>query len=449
VGGVLEGEESVRTLIVALLPVALAAAREAPGIDWATDWNAAFAEAVKSHRPVMVCINSKDGERANETTAHTIYHDPVFVALSRQFVMVLVSTREHAAEGPCPRFGKVTCAQHLECWKELKTRHGDKFCLPGTDEMISPQHAWFSPEGKLLQRKEYFLGKSELMRRMRTVLKQVGPPKDGGGAQGSPAPLDEADRAALAHLAEAEDPDTRSAALGHLLGTGKAAAYGALCELAAGTKDEELKGDLVLGLARAQVAAVRPVAEKLLADRDELVRSQAAVALEELGLAESVAALVRRVHAEDDPTARKNACRALGACGGPAADKDAAKALLRVLEKDKQKSVAKHAGLALAAFAGDGAELVRKKLEHAARDAKERDLQFAMVYALAYVGTPKTTVPVLEKILADERDQWAQAFLKAAIAKVQAGDAGADDDPFAQAAAFLFWEDRDDPARTE
>jgi len=434
----------VRTLALALLLAVRARAAE-PQIDWALGWDAAFTEAKASHRPVMVCINSKDGEQANETTALTVYRDPLFVAASRRFVMVLVSTREHAGSGPCPRFGKVTCAQHLDCWRDLNANHGE-FVLPGTaGEMISPQHAWFAPDGKLLRRKEYFLGRQELMRLMRRALAETG---GGGTSAEAAAALSDADRSELARLASASDKETRTAALGNLLATGKTAANEALLGIVGTTKDPTLKGEIIRALASAQATGVRPVAEKLLSDADPGVRSFAAVALEDLGDAESVPVLAKRARAEDDTLARKNMYRALGACGGASGDKTAAKALLDAALGDKQKLVCRHAALALRAYEGEGAASVRKKVEHAAASTKDPDVRRALVYALAYVGERKTTVAILQKILADEREEWVRAFVRGAIAKLEGPAPEGGEDKFGDAAAWLFSEDRQDPARS-
>jgi hypothetical protein len=396
----------------------------------------------------MVCINSKDGEAANEATATQIYRDPLFVAASRRFVMVLVSTRDHAPEGPCPRFGKVTCKQHLDCWVDLNGRHGDVFAAPGTaDEMISPQHAWFAPDGRLLRRREYFLPKRELMKLMRRALAET-------GAAAAPRPeasepLSDADRSELARLADAADRETRLGALGNLLATGKDAASAALLGLVGTTKNATLKGEIIRALAAAQVAAARAAAEKLLADGDAGVRSFAAVALEDLADGASVAALVKRARGEDDTLARKNMYRALGACGGAAGDKGAAKAILDAVSGDRQKVVCKHAALALRGYEGAGAPAVRKKAEQAAVAAKDPEVRRALVYVLAYVGDAKTTVPALEKVLEAENEQWGKAFVQGAIDRLKGPVPEGGEDKFGDSARWLFSDDREDPARSE
>jgi len=424
-----------------------AGAGEETQVDWTGDWDAAFRTAKERNCPVMVCINSKDGEKANDATAREIYHDADFVALSRRFVMVPVSVLVHSAEGACPRFGRISCHDHGACYRELASRHGEQFAVAGgRGEMISPQHAFFRPDGTLLRRKEYWLAKQELMEQMNGALAEVAAPgTPGPGEPGKPeadpaeAPLSEKDRAELERLKSPSD-ETRRAALGNLLSTGKRAAVGAVVDLLP-KADEPLRCAILRALGRNRCLLARVFVEEAFKDKSALVRSYAAVALEEMAQKESIEALLKRVKAEGDTAARRNAYRALGVCGGGAADKEAAKALLKGM-KDKQQEVGRHAALALRHFEGPAAELVRKPLEQAALAEKSRELRGAMVYALAKVGSKETTIPVLRKILADSPDEMARGFVRRAITVLE-GTGG----DFGEAAWWLFREDRDDPAR--
>ena len=425
----------MRLIGLTLLLVAAARAGDATQVDWVGDWKQAFKQAKETGKPIMVCINSKDGEQANERAAQETYRDSWFVPLSRRFVMIVVSVREHAAEGTCPRFGRVTCQEHLACWKELRVEHGDEFLLPDTtDEMISPQHAWFGPDGKLLQRKEYELFRDQLLRRMRAVLAA------GGASTNAGAPLDDRDRAAL-EQARRGDKEARWVALGHLFASEKTAVHSALANLLKGTTATVPRCELLRAFGRAKALDMRPAVEKLLKDKNAEVRSFAAVCLEEMASADAVAALVKRAKTEDDKTVRKNLYRALGACGGPAANKTAAKALLKAVADDKQKMVCKHAALALRHYEGAGG-LVRKKLEQLLMRVKDQDVRYAIAYALAYVGDGKTSVRILEKLLEKTHEDWKQKFVQSAIAKLHGAKAPV-------YASWLYWDDRDDPARKD
>lgn len=452
----------VRRFFPLLLFLLAAAAQERPPqIDWVGDWETAFKQAKETGKPVMVCINSKDGEKANERAARTTYHDAEFVALSRKFVMMVVSVHTHRPSGVCPRFGRVTCEQHLNCWKALRARHGQEFMASAmSGEMISPQHAWFRPDGTLLRRKEYELTKAELMKRMHRVLDEVARKKPAGGAdedaadqpdkpvEGPPdprnAPLTDKERAELERVSEA-DQEGRRAALSNLLETEKLAAHEALVELLKRTRDTDVECDVLRGLGRANVVDAREVIEDHLKDRHELVRSFAAVALEELGRKESIPALLKRARSERDTQARKNMYRALGACAGPSADKSAASFLLKRIDTDKQNADKKHAALSLRHFTtDDGKKLVLKRLERMAGRSKDPYVRGGIVYTLTKVGNTKTTLPVLEKILDDTNTKYGRYFMEGAIRALK-GEGGG----FGRSGRFLFQEDRDDPARTD
>jgi HEAT repeat protein len=438
----------VRTLRILLPLCALAAgsvhATERPQVEWMGNWDEAFALARKTGRPVMVCINSKDGEQANERAAKATYRDPWFVPLSGRFVMIVVSTRKHGGVVGCPRFGKVTCDQHLACWKKLREHHGKEFLLPGTtDEMISPQHAWFAPDGRLLHRKEYELSRDDLLRRMRSVLaelgQQTGPEEK---RRTSSAPMDDADRAQLERL-RTGNAKTRWAALGTLLAAEKVDVHAALLKLLKSSRDVALRCDILRAFGHARVHDARPAIEARLGDEEELIRSFAAVALEGIGDPASIRVLNRRSQTERKPVVRKNLCRAMGACGGPSGSKPAAKALLRAMDKDPHQIVRKHAALALALYAtGPGAKAILKRLEQTAARTKDREVRSALVYTLAQIGNEKSTVRVLRGVLDDMKADWEQSFVKGAIAKLEGRQA-----PFYP--GWLFSDDRSDPARKE
>lgn len=437
----------MRIALVFIILASVSAAGEDDQVHWIGDWEEAFRLAKDSGKPVMVCINGLDGETANETTAKTIYHDSWFVPLSRRFVMLVVSTREHAKEGTCPRFGRITCEQHLNCWKDLRANHGDRFLLPGSStEMISPQHAWFRPDGTLLQRKEYFLDKAELMKRMRTVLAEIAGTSDGenGASTDADAPLDARERAELERLRTAEDAESRRAALGNLLAVGKATAHAELATLLKETDRPELACDLLHGLGRAGIVEARPGAEHHLGDKEPSVRSCAAVCLERLAHKESITPLLRHLRTEREASVRRNICRAIGACAGPVGDKTAAKALLKAAGDEKDRAVRKHAVLALQAYTGESAKLVRRRLERLAANTKDADVRRAAVYVLASIGEARTTIRVLEKVLEEMKEDWERELVRNAIAKLNG-----EENTLGRATGWLFWEDRDDPARKD
>ena len=449
----------MRTLFLLLLAsLTLAQDVPRPQIAWVGDWEKAFKQARDENRVVMVCINSIDTESANNRTAKGVYRDAEFVALSRKFVMVVVSTQAHSASGACIRFGKVTCEEHGACFKELRAAYSDHFMMPGRKgEMISPQHAWFHPNRTLLKRKEYELKKPGLMKRMRDVLADFEKPTSGDGPgpeepqpppeaeQAENAPLDQRDLAEL-ERAKTGDAEARSAALGNVLATGKTAAFAAVVDLLLMTKNRKLRCAILKALGAARVVSAREAMEGCLSNKDAIVRSSAAIGLEELAEAGSIEVLIKHARKDRDVFAKKNMYRALGACGGGAADKKAAKALFKAISSAKQIAIRKHAAIALRAYESeDGKKVVVKTMERMAQKEKNRQVRGALVWSLAFIGNEKTTMPVFDKILEKVNDDYAKRWMREArrvLKKTTANFGG-------RSGWWLFSEDRDDPARQD
>jgi len=406
-----------------------------------------FEQAARDNKPVMVCINSKDGESANERAAKSTYRDAEFVAATHDFVMVIVSLHKHLGPGKCRRFGGVPCTTHIDFYKALRADHIEKFSKAGSGgEMISPQHAFFRPDGSLLRRKEYELTKAELLKMMREVRQDLAseagmPPPDEDGPLGVDAPLTPREEAELERVKTA-DRTGRRAALANLLSTEKIAAHQALLFIAEDTSDEILC-DIMRAFGRAQIVKAREFIEAQIKNKNELVRSFAYVALEELKLVESIEILMKRAKKERNAIARKNAYRALGECASGTPHKKAAKVLLGGL-KDKQKSVAKHAALSMRHHMGESGKLVLRKLEKALDREKTPGIRGGLIYTLAHIGNRETTLPIMEKILEGLNIDYQKRFVRTAIKKLE-GKGG----DFGRSAWFLFSEDREDPARKD
>ena len=89
-------------------------------IQWQRTWDDALAVAKESGKPILICVNM-DGEIASEHYAGVRYRQPDIAALYSPYVTVMASVyrhtpRDHDDEGnriPCPRFGGVTCGEHI------------------------------------------------------------------------------------------------------------------------------------------------------------------------------------------------------------------------------------------------------------------------------------------------------------------------------------------------
>jgi hypothetical protein len=109
-------------------------------ITWQRTWEDAVAVATETGRPILVCINM-DGEIASEHYAGVRYRSPEIAPLYAPYVTVIASVyrhtpRDHDDEGrriPCPRFGGVTCGEHIA----IEPGIFEKFC---DGRRIAPRH---------------------------------------------------------------------------------------------------------------------------------------------------------------------------------------------------------------------------------------------------------------------------------------------------------------------
>jgi len=89
-------------------------------IPWQRSFEDALAVARETRRALLICVNM-DGEIASEHYAGVRYRDPEIVKNYLPYVCVIASVyrhtpRDHDEQGrriPCPRFGTVTCGEHI------------------------------------------------------------------------------------------------------------------------------------------------------------------------------------------------------------------------------------------------------------------------------------------------------------------------------------------------
>ncbi|MBL8729306.1 MAG: hypothetical protein JNM25_12790 [Planctomycetes bacterium] len=89
-------------------------------IRWQRTWDDAVRLSQATRQPILVCVNM-DGEIASEHYAGIRYRDPEIARLYEPYVCVIASVyrhtpRDHDEQGrrvPCPRFGCVTCGEHI------------------------------------------------------------------------------------------------------------------------------------------------------------------------------------------------------------------------------------------------------------------------------------------------------------------------------------------------
>jgi len=119
-------------------------------VAWQRTWDDAVALAHATSKPILVCVNM-DGEIASEHFAGVRYRDPATAKALEGYVCVVASVyrhrpRDYDEQGRrvlCPRFGTVTCGEHIACETELYAKYFDGM-------RISPRHIALELDGSKL-----------------------------------------------------------------------------------------------------------------------------------------------------------------------------------------------------------------------------------------------------------------------------------------------------------
>ncbi|MFT6108541.1 MAG: hypothetical protein ACJA2W_001453 [Planctomycetota bacterium] len=117
-------------------------------VQWQRCFDDALAVARKRNMPVMVAVNM-DGEIASEHFAGVRYREPGTAELMSHYACVIASVYRHTPRDydesgqrvPCPRFGTVTCGEHIQAERELYGQYFD-------GRRISPRHIVLDLEAK-------------------------------------------------------------------------------------------------------------------------------------------------------------------------------------------------------------------------------------------------------------------------------------------------------------
>ena len=116
-------------------------------IEWQRSWYDAQAVSKETGKPILVAINM-DGEVASEHYAGVRYRQPEIAALYDKYVCVIASVyrhnpRDYDEQGHrilCPRFGSVTCGEHIAIEPYVHDRFMD-------GQRIAPRHIGVDENG--------------------------------------------------------------------------------------------------------------------------------------------------------------------------------------------------------------------------------------------------------------------------------------------------------------
>jgi hypothetical protein len=117
-------------------------------VHWQRTLEDALRVAGESQRPVLVCVNM-DGEPASEHYAGIRYRSEESARLLEPYVCVIASVyrhtpRDHDENGrriPCPRFGGVTCGEHIAIEPVLYEKYFE-------GQRIAPRHILLEADGR-------------------------------------------------------------------------------------------------------------------------------------------------------------------------------------------------------------------------------------------------------------------------------------------------------------
>lgn len=152
-------------------------------LQWQRSWEDALAISQQEQRPILICVNM-DGEIASEHYAGVRYRQPEIAAIYEPYVCVIASVYRHTPrdfdeEGrriPCPRFGIVTCGEHIAIEPVLYEQFFE-------GQRISPRHIMIELDGSESYDVFYYWDTDSVFQTIRDGMERRSeqpPPRTGG-----------------------------------------------------------------------------------------------------------------------------------------------------------------------------------------------------------------------------------------------------------------------------
>ncbi|MFT4710188.1 MAG: hypothetical protein ACI9D0_001520 [Bacteroidia bacterium] len=186
-------------------------------------WQRSYSDAVEiskeTGKPILVCVNM-DGEIASEHYAGIRYREVESAALFEPYVCVIASvyrhnSRDYDANGArivCPRFGTVTCGEHIDAEPGLFDQFFD-------DTRVAPRHIAVELDSTEMYDVYYAFDTDSVFKQIKDAVidRPINPPAPGLGDRSiveRVQSLDVVDREAVEVAYQAGDFETRKAILG-------------------------------------------------------------------------------------------------------------------------------------------------------------------------------------------------------------------------------------------
>lgn len=425
-------------------------------IQWQASFEKTLEKSAAEKKVVFLAVNM-DGEKANERMLERVYAEKSIIELSQSTLNLIASAAEHAAADKlCPKFRGMFCLDHRRTDTAAR-----KEVLKADDDglVIAPQNVFIGPDGKVILSVPYEISASELEWCFVTALSKADPgakvampagarmprrvviggvydPKNVAG--GSVQPLTKKELVelikelrkgtlkaeervmAVRRLLTSDDPEAldfiqdemRSGGAG---GGGRGGGGGG--RFGGGGGGGETKHKLILhAIGVISPPAYWQIVAQSLEDHEVELRTEAAVALEQLAAPESLKVIQTALQKEEDPAVQKELLRALGTTG--AADQRVRALLVKRAKTDKNELLRLNSILALGSVDTDAdvKETLKTMLEKGTD--KERT---ASVCAMALTRA-EGWIATVEAATKDTKDENLAKAAKAALDVLKGGE---------------------------
>lgn len=373
----------------------------AGGIKWEAEYEAAMALAKSESKVVFLAVNMDD-EKGNDRMVQNVYTDRTTLKLAEQTVNLIASVGRHKKSGKCPHLGTASCAEHRKVEAQV---NGNILKPDSAGHVVAPQHVWLNGEGTVLLSVPYEITAGEMEWCFHEAARRNDPSYAGKESGKSKRPRRWIPDGVYDGTNDlSEQPPTRGETLDLIKEIRKGALKGG--ELVKGYRrlaqsDEEEARELVLQYLKsggggrrgggkngnaAKTALIRVVGQDspasywevldtLVGSGEEALRSEVAVAMEQLAAPEALKSLTKAYKKEKADVVRKNLLRAIAACGGK--DKAARSLLLKAAKQTRDGDLRRNALIGLGWQIAQ--EDVQKVVEKVLNDGTPEDRLAAVV----------------------------------------------------------------------
>lgn len=404
------------------LAITGAAPAQAPApanqIAWEPNFEAALEKAEKEGRPLFVAF-IMDNEPANDSTVKQHYKDPEVLAFSRKMVCVVGNTGDHGSgDGPCPKFGAITCAQHQAAEIKARKRFMD------SDVVRAPQHVFCKPTGEEVLRKVYLISEKELCKSMAYALSG----KEGGEVH--ELVVEERNQVdQLLEDLESNNAEVRVAAFWGLARSDDERAVPALLKKAKPSSKKVVRYEAIRALGiKGNYKAVAPLIG-FLRDKDARVLMLAAMALEKIELPDPVPELLVLLKKEKRDRVKACLLRTVATCLPE--DEDVQQACLKAMRRPSKQLIDP---CMIALFQLPPSSEIQAVVEPHIR-AKNQNTRAIAVWLLGAQRQPEL-IPVIQKVANEDKSPEVRA-----LATKAAAYCGGEDVPsYERLYASFYWE---------